>query len=98
MRSQIFSAQSGVTREGLNYSQLRSINVPLAPINEQRRIVAKIEELFSFADQIDKSVEKARNQTEVIEQTILAKAFRGELLPQDPNAELVSGLLGRIEN
>jgi type I restriction enzyme S subunit len=70
--------------------------VPVPPVNEQKRIVAKIEELFSFATQIEKSVEEAKKRVDKIDQAILAKAFRGELVPQDPNDEPASVLLERI--
>ncbi len=71
--------------------------IPLTSYDEQRRIASKIEELFSFSDQIEKSVEGAKKQADKIDQSILAKAFRGELVPQDPNDEPASALLERIK-
>jgi len=96
-QDQIFATESGVTREGLNYAQVRSLWVPLAPVAEQKRVVAKIEEMFSIAKQIEGAVKKAREQAERIDQAILAKAFRGELVPQDPNDEPASVLLQRLK-
>lgn len=96
-QSQIFSAQSGVTREGLNYTQLRALRVPLAPIEEQERIITRIRELFLLAEEAEKTLENARKRAKAIDQSILAKAFRGKLVPQDPNDEPASTLLQRIK-
>ena len=76
--------------------RIRTAEFPLAPLNEQNCIVTKIDELFSFADQIEESVKKARKRVEMIEQAILVRAFRGELVAQDPNDEPASALLERI--
>jgi type I restriction enzyme S subunit len=54
----IFTTNAGVTRQGLNYSQIRSIPIPLPPLEELKRILNKIVELFAFSDQIEKSVEQ----------------------------------------
>jgi len=96
-QDQIFATESGVTREGLNYMQVRSLWIPLAPIAEQKRVAAKIEEAFSIAEQIETAVKKARERSERIDQAILAKAFRGELVPQDPNDMPASVLLQRTK-
>jgi type I restriction enzyme, S subunit len=78
-QDQIMGLQSGVTRQGLNYSQIRSIVMPLAPVAEQRHIVAKVRALFAQADAIERAVEHARRRAEKVDQAILARAFRGEL-------------------
>jgi len=97
-QDQIFATESGVTREGLNYTQVRSLWIPLAPVAEQKRVMAKIGEAFSIARQIETAVKKARERAERIDQAILAKAFRGELVPQDPNDEPASVLLQHIKS
>ena len=63
---------------------------------EQKRIVSTIEDLFAHADAIEAAVEAARRRAEKLEQSILARAFRGELVPQDPNDEPASVLRDRI--
>lgn len=92
----ILERASATTLPILKKSSFEKITVQLPPINEQKRIVSKIEKLFSFADQIEKSVEEAKKRADRIDQAILAKAFRGELVPQDPNDEPASVLLDRI--
>jgi type I restriction enzyme S subunit len=63
------------------------------PVAEQQEIVRRMEELFALAIGL-MSGDKACGQMEKL--TLLAKAFRGELVPQDPNDEPASALLGRI--
>lgn len=81
-QAQIMASQSGVTRQGLNYSQLRKIIIPFAPIAEQRRIVAKIESLFAQAEIIEQAASVSLRRAEQVDQSILARAFRGELVEQ----------------
>lgn len=54
------------------------------------------EKLFSFADHLDARYQAARGMVDNIAPALLAKAFRGELVPQDPNDEPASVLLERI--
>ncbi|MEX0656358.1 MAG: hypothetical protein WD154_02285 [Nitrosopumilaceae archaeon] len=51
-----------------------------------------------MARRIEKSVEEAKKRADKIDQAILAKAFRGELVPQDPNDESALKLLERIKS
>lgn len=71
--------------------------IPLPPIEEQEEIVRKVEELFHFADSIEARYQKAKAWFDKLPQAILAKAFRGELVPQNPTDEPASVLLERIE-
>lgn len=96
-QDEIFSTQSGVTREGLNYTQIRGMRMPLPPQEEQQEIVRQVDSLFKQADEIGKQVATATQSAEQITQSILAKAFSGELVPQDPNDEPASVLLERIK-
>ena len=68
----------------------------MPPIPEQHEIVRRVEALFKLADDIEKRYEKARVHVDRLTQSILAKAFRGELVPQDPDDEPASVLLERI--
>ena len=70
--------------------------IPLPPYAEQAEIVRRVEALFKLADDIEKRYEKARGHVDKLTQSILAKAFRGELVPQDPGDEPASELLKRI--
>jgi len=93
---QFSSLTKGTTRPRVNLKQMREINIPIAPFEEQKHIVEKIKKILSFIDSIDKSVHSAIAHSEELTQSILAKAFRGELVEQDPNDEPAAILLEKI--
>jgi type I restriction enzyme S subunit len=95
--SQVETEIQGATRPGINGSILKEINIPLPTLPEQREIVRRVEDLFSLADQIEARYAKAKGQVDQITQSLLAKAFRGELVPQNPNDEPASVLLEQIK-
>ncbi|MFD1009385.1 hypothetical protein [Oceanisphaera ostreae] len=82
---------------------LAPINLP--PIIEQTEIVRRVEQLFAFADQVEQRVKDAQARVNHLTQSILAKAFRGELTAdwRQQHPELISGehsaeaLLARIQ-
>ncbi len=74
-----------------NRSCPRGIDCPF-----QDRGSDSIETLFKLADKIEQRYQKASSYVDQLTQSILAKAFQGELVPQDPNDEPVSVLLERI--
>ncbi|MEX2488718.1 MAG: restriction endonuclease subunit S [Pseudomonadales bacterium] len=73
---------TGTTRLKLNQTALRKIPVRVAPTNEQHRIVAKIETLFSELDKGIESLKTAREQLKVYRQAVLKHAFEGKLTAQ----------------
>lgn len=86
----------GGAQPALNAKKVRTLPVPLPPLAEQRTIIEQLSTLFDHADAIEAAVEAARRRTDKIEQSILARAFRGELVPQDLNDEPASTLLDRV--
>jgi type I restriction enzyme S subunit len=95
--AQVESEIQGVTRPGINGTILKEIRIPLPPLDEQHEIVRRVEALFALADQIEGRFLKAKANVDKLTQSILAKAFRGDLVPQDPNDEPASVLLKRIK-
>lgn len=91
--SQLFT---GSTIKHLTGSALKNYPLRLPPISEQIEIIARVEQLFAIADQLEAKVAMAKQCVDALTQSILAKAFRGELVPQDPNDEPASVLLERI--
>jgi type I restriction enzyme S subunit len=69
----------GVGRLRANLSDVKSFVVPLAPLSEQQRIVTKIEAMFAQADIIEQAASVSLRRAEQVDQSILARAFRGEL-------------------
>ncbi len=68
----------------------------LPPISEQHEIVRRVEALFAHADALEAKYRAAREQADRLTPAVLAKAFRGELVPQDPNDEPAAEMLERI--
>lgn len=63
---------------------------------EQHEVVRRIEHAFAWIDRLAAEATSARKLIDRLDQAVLAKAFRGELVPQDPNDEPASTLLERI--
>jgi len=88
----------GGNQPNLNLSKVRSIAVPTPSVEEQKEIVSQVESLFALADTLEEKIEAATKRVDRLTQSILAKAFRGELVPQDPNDESAEKLLERIKS
>lgn len=86
---------SGVNN--INSEEIKSLIFTMPPPSEQIEIVNRVEQLFAMADQLEAKVTSAENRIDHLTQSILIKAFRGELVPQDPNDEPVGVLLDRIK-
>jgi type I restriction enzyme S subunit len=84
---------TGTAIKRIILKRIKTAEFPLAPLTEQGRMVVRIEEMFALADQVEFAMKKAKKRADSIDQAILAKAFRGELIPQDPRDEPASTLL-----
>ncbi len=97
VRDQIeFSARTTAGIWKIAQSDLEKLELPVPAIDEQREIVCRVESLFAYADRLEARYQAARVQVERLTPALLAKAFRGELVPQDPDDEPASVLLERI--
>ncbi|OEG73869.1 hypothetical protein BEL05_15580 [Shewanella colwelliana] len=83
----------GSTMVNLNQKVIKGLEVFFPPYDEQVKIVRRAEELFAFADKVETQVKKAQTRVNNLTQSILAKAFRGELTAdwRTANPELISG-------
>ena len=86
----------GGVRPNLNLDKVKNIVVPLPSLEEQQEIVRRVEKLFALADSLEAKYKKAIQRVEKIEQSVLAKAFKGELADPDPTDEPATELLNRI--
>ncbi len=82
----------------INQGTVISAPTTLPTIPEQQEIVRRVEDLFAFADRIEARLATAQKTVERLTPATLAKAFRGELVPQDPNDEPASVLLKRLRS
>lgn len=87
----------GMAIQHLSIVDFACCPVPVPPQNEQTEIVRRVETLFAFADRLEARLQAAQTATERLTPAMLAKAFRGELVPQDPNDEPASELLRRLQ-
>ena len=92
--------KSVTTVESLKFDEFTHLPIPIPPLSEQRRIVAKLEELLPLVEEYGKaeSTLTTLNATfpEALKKSILQDAVQGKLVPQDPNDEPASVLLERI--
>ena len=73
IRNEIEKKATGTTAKGIKASKLKKVLIPLPPLNEQKRIVAKVDELFSKCDQLKEKLQQAQNKSQILTQTSLAK-------------------------
>ncbi|MBU0584014.1 MAG: restriction endonuclease subunit S [Alphaproteobacteria bacterium] len=95
-QSWLHSKYRGIDMPGLNLRDVRQLPVPLPPLEEQHIIETSIERAFTWIDRLASEATSARKLIDRLDQAVLAKAFRGELVPQDPADETASVLLERI--
>ncbi|WXP72341.1 restriction endonuclease subunit S [Escherichia coli] len=83
----------GIAQQHFNVGSMKKMPIHLPPLTEQHEIVRRVEQLFAYADTIEKQVNNALARVNNLTQSILAKAFRGELTAQwrAENPELISG-------
>jgi len=99
-------AIKGAAIRGINIGDVRALQVPIPPLEEQDKIVRRVEALFGLADVIEKRVAVATARADKLTQAILTKAFRGELVPTEAELarrerrsyEPASDLLARIKS
>ncbi len=86
----------GQGRPHLSFDQLRMTPIVLPPLGEQRQICRTVEAAVSFVDQTEKIIDASLKRSARLRQAILKRAFRGQLVPQDPADEPAGELLARL--
>jgi len=92
----LLGGQTGTQLPHITLAGIRTFNVPSPPLEDQRRIVAEVEQRLSQIDALRAAIEAAQRRSAALRRSILERAFRGELVPQDPSDEPASALLERI--
>lgn len=82
-QEKVLSLSSGTTRIRISKSNLSKIDFPIPPIEEQKRIVKKIEELFELIDKKEKNDQEKEKLKTLLKEKILDSAIRGNLIEND---------------
>jgi type I restriction enzyme S subunit len=96
VKRQCLKVATGTAQLTVSLGSLRAMSFRIPSLQEQAEINKRTQELFILADQLEDKLTTARKVVDRLTPALLAKAFRGELVPQDPNDEPASVLLERI--
>ena len=90
----------GTAMPGLSANRLKGLILPLPPLAEQKRIVAKLEQVLPLAEEYGAAQEQLdklnKELPEALKKSILQEAIQGKLVPQNPKDEPASVLLAKI--
>jgi type I restriction enzyme S subunit len=95
-QSFVQSEQVGVAQSHFNVGSMKRAPIELPSLAEQKEIARRVNELFDLTALLDARTDAGRAMVDGLTRSTLAKAFRGELVPQDPSDEPASELLARI--
>jgi type I restriction enzyme S subunit len=95
----VFKRASALTTNiaHLTSERLRPLPFPLPPLAEQREITRRVRRVLEQVNALDAVARRLRARESLLSAAILAKAFRGELVPQDPNDEPADVMLARLQ-
>lgn len=85
-----------VGQANVNGSKLKALSIPVPPVAKQKAIMAEVDSRLSQADATSREIDRSVMYADRLRQSILRRAFSGQLVPQDPNDEPASVLLDRI--
>jgi len=98
LKEKLVELCKGSTRLFLTQSIIMQLEYPLPPLSEQQEIICRVDQLFSVADRIEFQYHSLKEKIDNLPQAILNKAFRGELVEQNPIDEPDVELLKRIQS
>ena len=81
----------------LSISKVSGLPLPIPPMHEQEAVIAEYDRRNSLADALGAAIQTSLLRAERLRQSILERAFRGELVPQDPNDEPAEALLAHLK-
>jgi type I restriction enzyme, S subunit len=95
-RHQIFGLQVGIAQQHFNVRAMSRLGVPLAPPAEQRKLVQQLESALAQLEGAAVAHATAIAELDAVEQSVLARAFHGDLVEQNPSDEAAGALIRRI--
>ena len=87
----------GTTHTTIYYPELKALHICLAPLDEQLEVVRRVQGLLEVVERLKRNASEQSDRLDTLNKSSLAKAFRGELVPQDPNDEPAAVMLERIK-
>lgn len=87
---------SGNNQPALNKTRVQNMMIPIAPIDEQNKIVVAVEKQIKAVGKLSRHTAEIIQDISILDSEILRKAFEGELVTQDSSDEAASVLLERI--
>ncbi|MDD5475995.1 MAG: restriction endonuclease subunit S [Syntrophales bacterium] len=92
-REKIEAFAPATAQKNINLTTLENLLIPCCGLSEQKTIVSEIESRLSVCDKLEQSIDESLKKAEVLRQSILKKAFEGELTKEwrKANPELISG-------
>lgn len=97
VRTRIEAYAPATAQKNINLTTLENLVVPLCSLKEQQIFVDQLEAVLSVIEDQDRTIDKQLLKADALRQSVLKKAFSGQLVPQDPNDEPASMLLERIK-
>jgi type I restriction enzyme, S subunit len=97
-RNYMYKFKEGSIFGTIYFPSVKAFHVCLPPINEQKRIVEKIDNIWSLSKKIEHDITSKFTSLESFEKSVLKHAFEGKLVPQDPKDESVEILLQKIKH
>ena len=97
LENEFIKKATGTTFLAIGKEDVINQIIPLPPLAEQERIVAKIEEIFAIIDEIEKNITENKKLSKVLYNKILSLAMQGKLVKQNENDEPASILLKKIK-
>ena len=95
--NQLIIKSQGTGQPNVNATSLKELLIPFPPLNEQKRIVKKIDSLFNLVNELENNKQDLLHNISNVRNKALQLAMKGKLVPQDENDEPVSVLLEKIK-
>jgi type I restriction enzyme S subunit len=93
---EIIQKRKGGSMPAISFDIVSELPVWIPPLAEQQEIVRRVAGLFALANQLEQRLAQARGQVAKLTPSLLARAFAGQLVPQNPEDEPAGKLLERI--
>jgi len=96
LQDQMHESKIATTQEKLGLFRVKALSIYAPELEEQAEVARRVENLFAFADRLEARLAQAQTAADRLTPSLLAKAFRGELVPQDASDEPAAELLKRL--